>query len=70
MGVRNTAYREECRGCVGNKDGMCRILETTSWMRPDYVCSFRKTAEQMKKDEELLKKRIAIGKVDTEKYGY
>ena len=69
MGVKQSAYREECRNCVGNKNGECTVLETTSWMRPDYVCSFKKTQEQMDKDAELLKRRIKEGIV-SERYGY
>lgn len=69
MGVTTSAKREECRKCVNNRNGQCMALIDTVWMYPGYVCSFSKTAEQLKKDEELLKKRIAMGKVDKKKYG-
>lgn len=70
MAMTNKAKREECRKCINNRNGQCIALIDTVWMQPDYVCSFSKTAEQVKKDEELLKKRIALGKVNKQKYGY
>ena len=70
MGLKQSAYREECRTCVANRNGECTALSYTSWMMPNYVCSFAKTKEQMEKDAALLKRRIKEGKIDKEKYGY
>lgn len=70
MAISTSAHRDECRKCVNNRNGQCKALIDTSWMSPDYVCSFSITAEQIKKDEQLLKRKIAEGKVDTKKYGY
>lgn len=68
MKNNDTCPMEKCQKCVSFFKGKCRTLRSTRGIT-DY-CAFFKTPEQMKQDEEYLKKRIEEGYITQEIVNY
>ena len=63
--------RDECASCLNNHLGRCGALADTRWLwlQKRKICPFYYDVHMRKKDEKLLDKAIAEGRVNVEKYG-
>lgn len=51
------ANRPECKKCISNVKGRCKVLIHTHWIKPRHECPFLATPERIRKDSEISKRK-------------